>query len=74
MGEIIGPTITSGYCPICNSIHTSRDNCLVCHRESYLGAWMPYPSRYDGKWICGECIRLIVDPAIGAYVEHGIIP
>ena len=74
----------SSYCSICNSMHygiplrcddasatqplANRERCLVCHRQSFLGIHMPYPSRYDGEWICGECVRDILDEAIGQKV------
>ena len=50
-----------------------RLECFICHKKSFLGIQMPYPSRYDGEWICGECVRDILDVTIGACVEYGPI-
>lgn len=75
-----GIPTASSYCSICNSMHhgiplqcdaqpfqhqANYEECFICHKKSYLGTRMPYPSRYDGEWICGECVRDILDEAIG---------
>ena len=75
--------LVSHYCPTCNTLpqrletnypQSLTNECFICHKKSYLGTRMPYPSRYDGEWVCGECVRLIIDLAIGSYVEYGIVP
>ena len=81
MSETVGITITSNYCPVCNSsngryhsAHGAGNECFLCYRQSFLGTHMPYPSRYDGEWICGECVRDILDVTIGSFVERGVTP
>ena len=77
--------LVSGYSPTCNTlpqqpeayypqpqtteIIDNRYECLVCHKRSFLGTCMPYPSRYDGEWVCGDCVRNILDGAIASFIE-----
>ncbi len=38
--------------------------CIACGKPSDFVVRLPYPSKYDDDYLCGECVRTFVDPAI----------
>jgi len=65
----------SSYCPICNSSkvkyikledgNVELPNCLICKGHSiYGGQFLGYPSKYDGGFICADCLAEAIDARI----------
>ena len=38
--------------------------CIICRKTSEFGSSLGYGSKYDGEFICDECVRQFIDPAI----------
>lgn len=49
-------------------LNTASNQCVMCDKEGY-GSPMPYGSKYDGEFVCDECLIMCMDRAI-AFVQE----